>query len=129
VWHNLGSNKSKNNNSPLSLLQQILTGHGCSWDEKQVADCRQRLHDLMVHYHTHHAAAAAAAAGQHQRGEQPSETEDPQRIQSPVSVVVEVVDLTKMAKKQKTGSAATPLTIDITTANATDATATHHHPS
>jgi hypothetical protein len=130
VWHHLGSNN--NNNSPLSLLQQILTGHGCSWDEKQVADCRQRLHDLMVHYHTHHAAAAAAAAaaaGQHQRGEQPSETEDPQRIQSPVSVVVEVVDLTKMAKKQKTGSAATPLTIDITTANATDATATHHRPS
>ena len=123
VWH-LGSSNNKNKN-PLSLLKHILVGHGCAWDEGQVADCRQRLHDLMVHYHSHH---QATAAGQNQRGEQPSETQDQQRIQSPVSVA-EVVDLTKMAKKQKTGASASTLTIDITTANATDATATHHRPS
>jgi hypothetical protein len=132
VWSSVGNhNNGNNNNSPLSLLQQIMVGHGCSWDEGQVADCRQRLHDLMVHYHSHRqAAAAAAAAGQQQRLEQSSETEDQQRIQSPVSVV-EVVDLTKMAvsKKQKTEASASTLTIDITTADANDATATRHHSS
>jgi hypothetical protein len=111
VWN--GGNNYHNN--PLSLLKQILAGQGCSWDQGQVADCRQRLHDLMVHYHTHHQAAAG------QRPEQTFETADQLRIQSPVSVV-EVVDLTKMAKKQKTE--ASMLTIDITSANATDATAT-----
>jgi hypothetical protein len=106
VWYD-GSN---NNNSPLLLLQQILVGHGCSWDEGQVADCRLRLHELMVHYHSH-------------RLEQSSETADQFRIQSPISVA-EVIDLTTMAVTKKQKTEASMLTIDITSANATAATAT-----
>jgi hypothetical protein len=118
VWYDGNHN---NNNSPLSLLKQILVGHGCSWDEGQVVDCRQRLHELMVHYHSHH-QATAAGGGQH-RLEQSSETADQFRIQSPVSVA-EVIDLTTMAVTKKQKTEASMLTIDITSANASATAAT-----
>jgi hypothetical protein len=85
----------------------------------------------MVHYHSHHqaaAAAVAAAAGQNQRLEH-IRTRRSARIHPPVSVV-EVVDLTKMAKAKE--ASASTLTIDITAAkHATDETsiATRHHHS
>jgi hypothetical protein len=130
VWSDVHVHPMGNNHNPLSLLKQIM-GHGCNWDEGQVADCRQRLDNLMTYYHSHHQAAGQS---QH-RLEQSSETADQShRIQSPVNVVDVDVDLTTAAaaaaaaaaaKKQKTG--ASTLATNKTTATA--ATATHHHPS
>jgi hypothetical protein len=107
VWAYLG-NSSNNSNSPLSLLKQILVGHG--WDEGQVADCRQRLHDLMVHYHLTIKLPLPLLLVSAPRAH-PNQKVSPHS--GPVSVV-EVVDLTKMAKAKE--ASASTLTIDITAA-------------
>jgi hypothetical protein len=89
-----------NNANPLTLLKQIM-GHAVAWDDGQVAECRQRLHALMVNYHSHQAQAA---------GQKSSETADfDQRTRSPVSVLADPT-----------------LATDKTTATATTATAAHH---
>jgi hypothetical protein len=61
--------------NPMTLLENIL-GH--AWDDAQVVDCRQRLCDLMVNYHSNQ------DPGQRRLEQSPEDAI--QRIRSPVSV-------------------------------------------
>jgi hypothetical protein len=77
--------------NPMTLLEDIL-GHG--WDDSQVTDCRQRLYDLMVTYHSHQ------DPGQRRLEQSPEDAA--QRIRSPVSVVYPTTTATKTSSSDKT---------------------------